>query len=236
VGQSPHPVPLSDLTAVLGIDPSSVYRLANTLKRRGFLTQVPGGYVLGSAAWRLANAFHWSSSLRELARDHLITLAAQVGETSHLSIRVGRQALSVHDELTNKPVIALRPGRSEPLHSTAMGKALLADFDLQQLQELFGDEPLPACTPRTICSLPKLTEECRRTRERGFAVDDREMFEVVRCVGAPLRDSSGEVVAAISITAPIERLPLSKQSQIGQQVLRVARAISAKLGCNKKPG
>lgn len=237
VGQSTHPVPLSELTVVLKIDQSSVYRLANTLKRRGFLAQVQGGYVLGASSWRLANAFHWSSSLRELAREHLVVLAAEVGETAHISIRVGRQSLSVHDELTHKPVaVVLRPGRSEPLHSTAMGKALLADFDLPQLQELFGAEPLPAFTPRTICSLPELAEECRRTRERGFAMDDREMFETIRCVAAPLRDSSGEVIAAISVTAPIERLPLNKRPELGQQTLRIALEISAKLGYRAAAG
>lgn len=231
VGRSAHPVPLADLTTVLAIDPSSIYRLANTLKRRGFLAQVSGGYVLGASAWRLANAFHWSTSLRELAREHLTALAHQVGESSHLSIRVGRQSLSVHDELTNRPVVvALRPGRSEPLHSTAMGKALLTDFDLAQLQALLGDEPLPAFTPRTICSLPALAEECRHTRQRGFAVDDQEMFEGVRCVAAPLRDANGEVVAAISITAPVDRLSLRDRFRVGRQVLLVARQLSVKLG------
>lgn len=231
VGQSSCPVPLPELTAVLKIDPSSVYRLANTLKQRGFLAQVTGGYVLGASAWRLANVFHWSSSLRELAREHLMALAAAVGETTHLSIRVGRQAFSVHDELTARPVVvAMRPGRSEPLHSTAMGKALLADFDLSQLKELFGDEPLAKFTPRTICTLSELADECRRTQERGFAMDDREMFEVVRCVAAPLRDSSGEIVAAISVTAPIERLPLNQRAELGRKTMLEAQKISAKLG------
>lgn len=231
VSQSSRPVSLVELTTVLAIDPSSVYRLANTLRRRGFLAQVSGGYVLGASAWRLANAYHWSTSLRELAREHLMALAAQVGETSHLSIRIGRQALSVHDELTHKPVVvALRPGRSEPLHSTAMGKALLADFDLEQLQRLFGDEPLTAYTPRTICSLAELAKECRRVKERGFAVDDQEMFAGVRCAAAPVRDSSGEIVAAISITAPLERLSLRDRFRVGREVLCVAEQISAKLG------
>lgn len=231
VSQSSQPVSLVELTALLDIDPSSVYRLANTLKRRGFLAQVSGGYVLGASAWRLANSHHWSTSLRELAREHLAALAAQLGETSHLSIRIGRQALSVHDELTHRPVVvALRPGRSEPLHSTAMGKALLADFDLRQLENLFGEERLARYTPRTICSLAELADECRRTRQRGFAVDDQEMFEGVRCVAAPLRDASGQVVAAISITAPLERLSLRDRFRVGRKVLRVAEQISSSLG------
>ena len=230
VGKSPRPVSLRELTGVLSIDSSSVFRLANTLKRRGFLSQGPGGYTLGPSLWRLASTLHWTSGLRDLARNHLAALAAQVGETTHLLIRVGREAVAVHDELTQKPVVALRPGRSEPLHCTAVGKALLADFDLEQLQSLFGAEPLPRFTQRTVCALPALAEECRRTRERGFAQDDQEMFEGVRCVAAPIRDSSGGIVAAISITAPVDRLPLRNRKALGQQAMRVAGEISLKLG------
>lgn len=230
VGRSPQAVSLRELTAVLSIDPSSVFRLANTLKRRGFLAQVPGGYVLGPSLWRLACGLQWTSGLRELARDRLAALAVQVGETTHLLIRVGREAVAVHDELTPKPVVALRPGRSEPLHCTAVGKALLADFDLPRLQALFGNDPLPAFTPRTICALPALAEECRRTRERGFAQDDQEMFEGVRCVAAPIRDASGEIVAAVSITAPVDRLPLRNRKPLGLQAMRTADEISVQLG------
>jgi IclR family acetate operon transcriptional repressor len=101
---------------------------------------------------------------------------------------------------------------------------------------LFGDEPLTRYTPKTICSIEELAEECRRTRERGFAVDDQEMFARVRCTAAPIRDSSGEVVAAISITAPLERLSLRDRFRVGRDVLRVANEISAKLGYSHKHG
>ena len=107
VAKSLHPVNLAELAELLGVDHSSAFRLANTLKRCGFLA-CPAGrkdYILGPAIWRLSRLYDWSSTLVKVSHGHLQLLASQAGETAHLAVREGRQALFV-DHVTTNHVIA----------------------------------------------------------------------------------------------------------------------------------
>jgi IclR family acetate operon transcriptional repressor len=179
----------------------------------------------------LANRFQWSQGLTQIAREQVAALAAKTGETTHLVIQEGRQAVFIDQEVTAQPIgVSVSSGRSEPLSCTAVGKALIADCDQRALAELFGDAPLLAPTKRAIHTLAELAKECQRTRKRGFSIDDEEFHEGVRCLAAPIRDGSGRVVAAIGVSAPIGRLPESRCNKVAQEVKRAAAQISAKLG------
>jgi len=233
VAKARRPVSLGELVPLLGIDRSSVYRLANTLGRRGFLGQLPDTkeYVLGTAVWRLAGLFPWSEVLTRFARDQVAELAARTGETAHLGVREGQQAALVHHQLTEKPVgCSVGSGHCIPLHCTGIGRALVCDYDLGQLVALLGEGPFPVFNARTTRSAARLAEECRRSRERGFVVDDQEYLEGIRCIAAPIRDPSGEVVAAIGVSAPVERLPERRYERVGRVVMEIAHAIGARLG------
>ena len=233
MGRAQRPVSLRELTDELGIDRSSVFRLANTLKRRGFLAQAPGGkdYVLGFAIRRLAERVSWDNVLVQVAREHVAKLAGDTGETAHLAIRNGREALCIDHQLTDRPVgVSVRTGRAEPLHCTALGKALLLDCQLDQLTAIYGAEPLPEATSRAVSSLEGLAEECRRARRNGYGVDDEECHARVRCVAAPIRDGAGEIIAAIGVSAPADRLPKSQFKAVAKRVAAAAQAISAKVG------
>ena len=117
----------------------------------------------------------------QIAREQVAALAAKTGETTHLVIREGRQAVFVDHELTAQPVgVSVGSGRCEPLHCTAVGKALIADSDRAELEKLFGNEPLPAPTKRVIRTIAELAKECQRTRKRGYAVDNEEFHKGVR--------------------------------------------------------
>ena len=173
VAVSAEPVPLAQLTQVLGIDPSSVFRLANTLKRRGFLANPNGRkhYVLGPAVWRLSREYDWSRMLISICRESVKALAMRTGETAHLAVREGRQVFFIdHHACGDQGVIvAGQTGKLMPLHCTAHGKALLADFGLEELKALFGTTPLERYTARTTVSLPELAKLCARARADGYA-------------------------------------------------------------------
>ncbi len=145
IGQARRPVSVADLTPALEIDRSSVFRLANTLRLRGFLIQLPSKeYVLGPAVCRLAGSFRWSHGLIQIAREHVAALALTTGETTHLVIREGRQAVFVDHELTAQPVgVSVGNGRCEPLNCTAVGKALIADFDVRSLFRSHQSQTFP---------------------------------------------------------------------------------------------
>src|SRR5690242_5519835 len=109
VANSTTPVSLSDLTGLLGIDRSSVYRLANTLKRRGFLTYPAGrkDYILGPALWRLSHHYDWGTMLIRVSREHLKKLASETNETAHLAIREGKHALFIDHAVANHVIAVL---------------------------------------------------------------------------------------------------------------------------------
>lgn len=232
VSRSSEPVSLAELTGLLGIDRSSVFRLANTLKRRGFLAYPAGrkDYILGSAVWRLGHRYDWGTMLIRVSREPLKRLASRTKETAHLAIREGRHALFI-DHATVNHVIAVsgQTGEMVPLYCTAHGKALLADFDLRQLRSVFGSGQLRIYTKQTTKTLAQLAETCSQIRAQGYASDDGEFQEGVRCAAAAIRAQDGTVIGSIGISAPVLRFPKERYRMIGQQVKEAAGEISSEL-------
>jgi DNA-binding IclR family transcriptional regulator len=233
VGKSPEPVSLGQLAALLGIDRSSAFRLAKTLQRRGFLSNINAGrdYLLGSSVWRLSRQYDWSKMLARVAHESLKTLAAETNETAHLAIRERRQALFI-DHVTSSHVISIsgQTGELVPLYCTSHGKALLIDFEERELVDLFGAKPLKAYTRNTIQSIRSLAAECRSLREKGFATDESEYLEGVRCLAAPIRDRGGAVIASIGISAPEARFPRERERELAGMVVTIAAQIGEMVG------
>jgi IclR family transcriptional regulator, acetate operon repressor len=232
VAKANNPVSLTALTSVLGIDRSSVFRLANTLKRRGFLTYPSGrkDYILGPALWRLSHYYDWGTMLIRVSHEHLKELASQTNETVHLAIREGKHALFI-DHATGNHLISVsgQTGEMAPLYCTAHGKALLADLDLRELQALFGAGPLRAYTKSTIGAVSQLAKVCKKIKSQGFSTDDAEFQEGIRCVAAPIRAESGMIIGSIGISAASQRFPEELYRICGAQVRAIAKEISAKL-------
>ncbi len=232
VAKSSDPVALGDLTYLLGIDRSSVFRLANTLKRRGFLASPNGrkNYVLGSAIWRLSRNCDWSKTLITFSHEHLKTLAMRTGETAHLAIREGKNALFIGHHSSNHQLIVVsgQTGEFAPLYCTAHGKALLADCGQRELKAIFGTARLESYTPRTVVSIRELAKQCARLKAEGYVVGDGEYREGVLCLAAPIRDQDGIVVASIGISAPVSRMPKELVTASASRVCEVAKAISAR--------
>jgi DNA-binding IclR family transcriptional regulator len=232
VAKSSNPVSLGELTELMEIDRSSVFRLAGTLKRRGFLAYPAGrkDYILGPSLWRLAHKYDWGNMLIKVSHEELKLLASETNETAQLAVREGKHALFIDSAAGNQVIsVSGRIGELTPLHCTAHGKALLADFAASELQAVFGDEPLPPHTKRTVGSVKQLAKICAETRSRGFATDDEEFMEGVRCVAAPIRAEDGQIIGAIGISAPLTRFPADRYRICGEQVSRVAEQIGAML-------
>jgi IclR family transcriptional regulator, acetate operon repressor len=233
VAKSADPVPLGQLTDLLGIDRSSVFRLANTLKRRGFLANPSGrkDYILGPSIWRLSRNHDWSNMLITFSHEHLKRLANQTGETTHLAVREGKQAFFVdHYASTNQLIVVSgQTGEFVPLYCTAHGKALLADCGVPELKAIFGSTPLQAYTPRTVVTLTQLAKACAKIQADGYAVDDQEYVEGVRCMAAPVRDRDDVVIASIGISAPLGRFPRERIPAAARTVVDTAKEISTLL-------
>ena len=228
VARSAEPVSLAQLTEVLGIDPSSVFRLANTLKRRGFLANPNGRkhYALGPTVWRMSREYDWSRMLISICREAIRVLANQTGETAHLAIREARDVFFIdHDASGEQGVIVPgQTGKRLPLHCTAHGKALLADFELAELKALYGTTPLERYTAKTSVSLSELAKACARVRSDGYAIDAGECLDDVGCVAAPLRDRTGVVIGSIGVSAPATRMAKGRDVLLAEQVVRDRQA------------
>jgi IclR family transcriptional regulator, acetate operon repressor len=232
VAKSSMPVTLAQLTDLLGINQSSAFRLANTLKRRGFLANPTSrkSYVLGPAIWRMSRNYEWSGMLVGICHEHLQALGEQTGETAHLAVREGREVLFVdHCASTGQIVVPGHTGALMPLYCTAHGKALLSDYSQAELKALLGTAPLKRYTDTTLTSLSALEKACARVRADGFATDEAEYREEVRCLAAPIRDQDGKTIAAIGISAPASRFPKSRIRTLADHVCRAAVDINAAL-------
>ena len=232
VAGSPVPVPLKQLTDLIGIDRSSVFRLANTLRQRRFLANPKGSndYILGSMAWRLSRRYG-RTVLGTFFHHYLQDLSATLGETSHFSVREGVEVFFIDHHIPTGQVVSVagQTGEFAPLHCTAHGKALLADCDLAALRELLGRAPLRAYTRTSLRSLTRLAVVCSQVRVDGFAQDDGEYLEDVSCVAAPIRDPEGEIVASVGISSPLTRLHRRGVARAAAEVRKTARAITASL-------
>jgi DNA-binding IclR family transcriptional regulator len=121
-------------------------------------------------------------------------------------------------------------GSHEPLHCSAVGKALLADAEPLRVRTLIGSAPLTRYSPNTITNLEMLMSELQRTRDRGYAFDDEELHAGVRCIAAPVRDHSGTIVAAVGISAPATRLTRERTAAPIAAVRQTAVDLSVELG------
>ncbi len=228
VARAKEPVTLGELAELLDIDRSSAFRLAQTLRRRGFLSCPPGrkDYVLGSAMWTLSRQYDWNNVLVKVAHPELKLLAAQINETAHLAIREGKSALFI-DSAHAKNVIAVagQTGELVPLYCTAHGKALLADADERELRARLGAGPLQMFTRNTITTIRALAKECATIREMGFATDESEYAPEMRCIAAPIRFGK-DIVGSIGISAPSQRFSKDLYPEYAAKVCSAAARIS----------
>src|SRR6185503_13690182 len=140
--------------------------------------------------WRLSRNHDWSNMLISFSHEHLKRLANKTGETTHLAVREGKQAFFIdHCASPNQIIVVTgQTGEFVPLHSTAHGKALLADCGVSELKAIFGSAALQIYTPRTVPTIAQLARACAKIRTDGYAVDDQEHVEGARCLAAPVRD------------------------------------------------
>jgi IclR family transcriptional regulator, acetate operon repressor len=216
---------LGELAATTGLPKSSLHRTLGALQERGFVAQRDDGrYLVGSELLRIAFDFHDRLDLRMVLRPTLERLRATFNETVHVGVLDGADVVYV-DKLEPSRQLALtsKVGGRNPAYATAVGKAVLAwTYPSLAAIEAWVDRcgPLVRRTPRTIVDAPTLAREMARVRSDGFAKDMEESEPGVRCVGAPVFFGSPVPIAAISISAPKERLPTGRVPEVAAVLLR----------------
>lgn len=232
-----QPMSLTELSKKLELGKSSVYRLLVTLVRRGYVERDPRSdrYQLTYGLLALGGRAVERLGLREVAQPVMQRLASQTGETVNLGVLDGFRTVSIHLVESARPLhIHMRIG-GVSAHATSTGKVLLAALPPEELTRRLAGQRLASLTSRTIKSRSALRAELQRVCQQGYAVDDEECSEGLRCVGAPVCDHRGTVVAALSVVAPCHRLPRAALTATIEMVRGAAREISCRLGCSAKP-
>lgn len=223
---------LAECTAILGYSKPTTFRILRALQARSLLThdRDRGTYALGPMTLRLGMDYLESLDLRREALPTMRRLAAETGETIHLSILDGADVVYIEKVDSPQSVrMYSRIGHTMPAHSTGIGKAILAYLPEEDLKARLPDR-LEARTAATITSRDRLVEHLRDVRARGYSTDDMENEEGIRCVGAPIFDHTRAVCAGLSIAGPATRVTPDRFAGLGLLIRDAGAEISARLG------
>jgi IclR family transcriptional regulator, KDG regulon repressor len=224
---------VSEIARRLGLAKSTAHRLLTTLGAEGLVEQdrATGGYRLGIVMFELGEAVRVHLDLHTACAPVLASLREETRESTQVGVLNGHEVVYV-DRLESAHSLRLftETGRRVPVHCTSSGKVLLAYLAPPDRKALLARAPLSRHTPHTITDRDALAAELDRVRRRGWseAVQEREIG--VASVAAPIRDARGDVVAAISIGAPIARLAAAQRRRLGPVVVAAGEAASRRLG------
>jgi DNA-binding IclR family transcriptional regulator len=221
---------VSEIAQATGLHKATTHRIVVTLFNCGFLERAADGerYRLGFGVAKLGLGVLGRLDFRQEILPYMQQLVDRFQEICTLGVFDRGQVLYL-EILRSKHslTIAARVGGHLPIHCTAGGKVFLAFLPPEVVQPIM-DAPLATYTERTITSPARLREELEVVRQRGYALDDGEFEVGIRAVAVPIRDTDGNVIAAMSMPGPAERLPLERIPEMAQAMVEAANAVSAR--------
>jgi IclR family pca regulon transcriptional regulator len=233
--QSPG-LSLTEIASTVGLGKSTVFRFVYTLEKLGYLDRDPETkrYRPGLRVLRLGFAVLNNLEMTQIAQPYLKALSAQCGETTNMTIRDGKEIVYVVRNKTQQVIsVNLQLGSRLPVYCTSMGKAQLLDLSQDELRDLLGEGPYPVTGPNTLTTLDALVIELDKVRQQGYAINDEEMAVGLRSVAAPVREATGQAVAAINVSVPSARVSRQElETLLAPMVMDTARRISLALGAN----
>ena len=232
LGESDTPLGLAQVASSLQLHKSTAHRFLMVLERHRMVERTSSGkFRLGLRLFDLGNRAIEQYDLRDRAQPHLRRLVAETEETAHLCILEGAHVIYIDKiEPARSVRMITRIGASNPVHCTSVGKAILAFLPEERIADILRRTRFERFTHRTIATPEALRTEIEKTRRRGYAVDDEELEEGLRCIAVPLLDAQRQPVAAVSISGPSFRVTAQKLPAIANQLLQCVRGISADMG------
>jgi DNA-binding IclR family transcriptional regulator len=229
LGDYPGGLTLSGLSAALGFPKNAVFRIASTLRARGYLARDERTlrYFLTEKLIRISQPRIQKKGLIELSMDTMRELRDASRETVQIGRRFGAEGVVLEQVEGLHPLrISVDAGLRFPLYNNAPGKLLLAFMPEPEREAMIRELRLARSTARTITDPRALARECRRIRQAGYSVDFAEADEGIHCVAAPIFGPQGDAVATVWISAPSRRLPQASFPATGRQVRQAADRIS----------
>lgn len=211
---------------------STVHRFLANLQSAGFLScDGDGQYHLGIACFAIGQAALNQLDIRRLSLPYLRELNQDTRETIHLTVRHGLSVVYV-EKLDSPEQLRIhsRIGAAVPLYCTAVGKVMLAYLPAEECDRILPQLDLKRFTSNTVANLQELKTELYRVRKNGYACDMEEHETHIRCLAAPIWDHTGAVNAAVSITAPVLRMPVTRLRQLAPLIQTAGLQISREMG------
>jgi DNA-binding IclR family transcriptional regulator len=223
---------VTQISELLKSHKSSISRILMTLMAEGFVEKNPltNKYHLGMKLIELGHRALSRFDLKDYASPYLETLAKKTNEIIHLSILDKNEIVYIDKKGEGQVLtVATKVGGRNLAYACGMGKVLLSGLASEELAEVLAMAPLKQFTPTTIAEIPQLLKELDRVRKQGFAIDHEESFPGIKCVAAPIKDSRGKVIAAMSATVPKQRMDKERMRELTKLVTECAQQISEQI-------
>lgn len=234
IAGSPSGISLSRLSEGTGMNMSTAHRLLGTLIAYGYVYQnaLTKEYCLGTQSFRLGQAAASNMDLRVHAMDSMRELSERTNEVCNLALLRDELAVYIAQVQAEERAIQMftRLGAAVPLYCTGVGKVMLAYMPPEIVENYLMKTTFQARTVSTITNPLRMRQELSRIHDVGYAVDNEENEEGVRCVAAPIFQADRTITAAVSISAPSGRFPLSRTDELGALVREAGLNISLRLG------
>ena len=232
LGAAGRPISVLDVAAAIGADRSTAYRMLMTLLEAGYVVRDASSknYRLGYRLLSLAGSLLSSNERSERIRASLRLLADRTGETVHYCV-LDRDATVLVHKATGTQLVAVdfNIGDRSPLHCTSIGKAILAYQDAQTQDDIIR-RGLPKVATNTIVDPERFRMELQRVQRDGYALDDLEFHDDMRCIAVPVFEKDGKVSSGISLSGPSSRFTPRKLRQLRDEALPIASELSRGLG------
>jgi DNA-binding IclR family transcriptional regulator len=237
IAKANEPLSLKTITELSDLPKPTVYRILSSLEAWGYVEQdnQNGCYKLGTKFLLLGTKVQESIEIKQIARPYLKELNNETNETIFLGVLDKGRGLYI-DKLDSTHSVRLvsRIGSRNYLHSTSLGKSLMSGLSNEAILKIMDEQGMPALTDNTITDKEVLLHQIELVREKGFALDNVENEEGVRCIAAPLKDHKGRVIAAVSISGPVQRITdEALETKLKPALLKTVAKISQALGYNK---
>jgi DNA-binding IclR family transcriptional regulator len=224
---------VAEISKVLAMSPSKVSRMLGTLEGEGIIERQKrnGKYRLGIMLFELGVAYAYHFPLRKIIRPHIEQMAKEIQVTVSWAV-LKKNRVIVLDRIQNLPidVLAYRVGLNMPVHSTSVGKVLLAHLPEEQQDAILKSVDLNKVTDATMIEPDEIKQHLKLTKARGYATDEEETYEGINCIAAPIRDGGGEVICAISLMDEKSRTSREQLYQHVDYLKEKALFISRQLG------
>lgn len=234
-GNSTEELGVSELSRMLNMGKSTVWKLLNTFENKGFLMKNPSSekYALSVQFFQVACQYYNQVSIHTVVRSFMEQLSRKYGETIHFAIPDGDEVVYVAKlDGTFNINIYSRIGRRSPIYAPSVGKVILANLPREQAMDILGRNQLQAFTQHTINTKEALLAELDQIRRRGYALDNEEYEIGIRCVGVPIKNIAGTIVGGLSISGTTARMTDELISDMVADLKQAAADIAGRIGYN----